>query len=428
MKPWFLIVFGSLACASAPVGTSLSPVRQLAPISVAGRVRDTVVFLGVDFSNVGSPVGGHYDGLLKVYQGPVRITTATVASWSQWTGQIGQAAFTQAGYPIRALSPAFSQLQSYSGVHFAIAAKASSVRVDTYGRLAGDNTQASITVTWELFDARSRSVIYTAMTAGDARTAGQSGDAIADAFRMALASFLADESLVSALQKASSPVRVTRAADNVAWRRVMPRESDMIDFVSRDPKIDARPASLARVSAAVIALGGDTGFGSAFLLTRDGLALTNFHVVREQQTLTARFESGTERPVRVLRVDSVADLALIEVFCPTDCSTVSLGPDGYPAPGTEVYAIGTPVSQSLDHTVTKGIVSALRRRGSITLLQTDAAVNPGNSGGPLVDVKTGNVVGIVTLKLVTAGVEGLGFAISIDDALRTLGLVRRKAR
>jgi S1-C subfamily serine protease len=214
-----------------------------------------------------------------------------------------------------------------------------------------------------------------------------------------------------------------------SWRRVLPRESDIIEFASKDKKLDTRPASLAGILPAVVALfGGDTGHGSAFLLTKDGLALTNFHVVQGQQTLTARFENGTERPVRIVRVDSVADLALVEVFCATDCSTVSLGAEGFPATGTEVYAIGTPVSRSFDHTVTKGIVSALRRRGSITLLQTDAAVNPGNSGGPLVDVKSGNVVGVITLKVARAGVEGLGFAISIDDALRTLGLVRRKAR
>jgi hypothetical protein len=428
MKPWFVILLGSLACATAPVGTALSPTPRLAPISVAGRVRDTVVFFGIDFSSVGSRIGNHYDGLLKVYQGPVEITPSTVASWSQWTREIGQAEFTRAGYSLRQVSAAFSQLQSYSGVHFAIAGKASRVRADTYARLAGNKTQASITVTWELFDAGSRSVIYTAMTSGDATTAGQSGDAIVNAFRMALASFLADESLVSALQKGSSPVRVAKVADNVPWRRALPRESDIIEFASKEKKLDTRPASLAGVSAAVVALRGDTGFGSAFLLTKDGLALTNFHVVEGQQTLTARFESGTERPVRVVRVDSLADLALVEVFCATDCSTVSLGGEGFPATGTEVYAIGTPVSQSFDHTVTKGIVSALRRRGSITLLQTDAAVNPGNSGGPLVDVKTGNVVGVVTLKVAREGVEGLGFAISIDDALRTLGLVRRKAR
>jgi S1-C subfamily serine protease len=428
MKPSFLILFGSLACATSPVGTSLSPAPQLAPISVAGRVRDTVVFFGIDFSNVGSRVGNHYDGLLKVYQGPVEITAATVASWSQWTKEIGQTGFTRAGYPLRQVSAAFSQLQSYSGVHFAIAGKASQVRVDTYGRLAGNNTQASITITWELFDARSRSVIYTAMTSGDATTAGQSGDAIANAYRMALASFLADESLVRALQNASTPVRAPRAADNVPWRRILPRESDIIEFASKDQKIDARQSPIAGASVAVVALRGDTGFGSAFLLTKDGLALTNFHVVREQQTLTARFEGGVERPVRVVRVDSLADLALVEIFCPTDCSTAALGPEGFPAIGTEVYAIGTPVSESLDHTVTKGIVSALRRRGPITLLQTDAAVNPGNSGGPLVDAKHGSVVGVVTLKLVTEGVEGLGFAISIDDALRTLGVVRPLAR
>lgn len=101
---------------------------------------------------------------------------------------------------------------------------------------------------------------------------------------------------------------------------------------------------------------------------------------------------------------------------------MSLATPTLPKVGTDVFAIGTPMTESLANSVTRGVVGGLRRRGPATLIQTDAAVSPGNSGGPLVEARTGRVLGIVTLKLVAQEVEGLAFAVSIHDALRVLGI------
>ena len=101
-----------------------------------------------------------------------------------------------------------------------------------------------------------------------------------------------------------------------------------------------------------------------------------------QHTLTALFADGRERPARVIRTNEEADIALIEIACEEDCWTVSLD-DERPAVGSDLFVIGTPLTESLSHTMTRGIVSGLRLSSGVTLIQTAAAVNPGNSGAPI---------------------------------------------
>jgi S1-C subfamily serine protease len=114
----------------------------------------------------------------------------------------------------------------------------------------------------------------------------------------------------------------------------------------------------------------------------------------------------------LVSVSNEHDLALLRIATPPTAS-LRLGESSDVSVGTDVYAIGNP--SGLQGTVTKGIVSAIRKVDGSTFLQIDAAINPGNSGGPLL-TESGDVVGINTLK--TKGAEQLGFAIAIDDAKR----------
>lgn len=175
---------------------------------------------------------------------------------------------------------------------------------------------------------------------------------------------------------------------------------------------------LDRLTAGIVRIQGSRGLGTAFIITRDGLALTNHHVVARQRNLVARFQDNSVASVRVVRSDENADVALIQIDCVQDCVTVPLGSESQIATGSDVYALGHP--SGLTASVSRGIVSGLRLMSGVTLLQTDAALNSGNSGGPIVDVASGQAVAIVSFKLTET--EGLGFAIVIDDALRVLGL------
>ena len=220
-----------------------------------------------------------------------------------------------------------------------------------------------------------------------------------------------------------SPAAVHRpfVADGVVWDRPAPDPSELI-VVSNDGFGDDEAMSVfARSADGVIAVVGDQRSGSGFFISNDGYALTNHHVVADQSELIARMRDGRERPVRVLRSNPETDIALLEVH--TSASVPLRIDTGLEMePGTSVLAIGTPLHQALSYTVTRGVVSGLRFTGTSTLLQTDAAVNPGNSGGPLIHEDSGVVVGVVSAKLVGAGVEGVAFAAEILDALRSIGV------
>jgi len=160
--------------------------------------------------------------------------------------------------------------------------------------------------------------------------------------------------------------------------------------------------------------------GSGFVVSSDGLIVTNNHVVENAEKLIAVFEDGTELEAKVVGRDPKTDLALIKVESAKPLRTVPLGDSEGLRVGSWVMAIGNPFG--LDHTVTVGILSAKGRSNFggeqiagpyDDFLQTDASINPGNSGGPLIDMK-GRVVGINTA--IAANGQGIGFAIPINMA------------
>lgn len=430
-----LLCVALAGCASASTGTVVQSAPERAPLPVAGRVTDTLLILGFDLSAVSTQVGGNYAGLAKVYQGPLYVTAEELRSWAQFMANLTSSTLQTTGYRVRQGSTTFSQVESYKGVRFALAGKISNLSANYYGVFAGNQTKAAMTVTWEVFDVAVRRVVHTAVTSGSSTTSGRSSDAVAVAFRVALSELLADGRFVEALipqQVAEERAQPVAAAPEdpppsrapVSWRRSIPRESEMLQISAGD-FLQSSGSPLRRATDAVVALRGLDGHGTAFLLTRDGLALTNFHVVRGSTRMRARTSRGLDLPVRIVRTDSATDLALVEIACASDCFTSDLSLTQVPDIGTEVFAIGTPLSETLSHSVTKGIVSGLRRRGGVSLVQTDAAVNPGNSGGPLIEAATGRVAAIVTLKLVAEDIEGVAFGIALPDALRVLGVVVR---
>jgi serine protease Do len=165
-----------------------------------------------------------------------------------------------------------------------------------------------------------------------------------------------------------------------------------------------------------------TGSGSGFIVSSDGLIVTNNHVVMDTQSLSVTLDSGKELPATVVKTDATHDLALIKVDA-TGLTPVTLGDSSKIQVGELAIAIGSPLGEFTD-TVTSGIVSGLDR--SITvgdsssnftedlsgLIQTDAAINPGNSGGPLLDAN-GSVIGMVTAA--SSSAQDIGFAIPINQ-------------
>jgi hypothetical protein len=170
-------------------------------------------------------------------------------------------------------------------------------------------------------------------------------------------------------------------AETTLWGRANLSPTAIIALTPQDLNPSPAQDVFERVAEAVVSIRGESGSGTAFIITRDGLAITNHHVIVGQTRLQAVLRSGHVAPIRVLRSDANADVALLQIRCQEPCRTVEINPSP-PRVGTDVYAIGNPVG--LDHTLTRGVISGLRLVGGVTLVQTDAAVNPGNSGGPLV--------------------------------------------
>lgn len=178
------------------------------------------------------------------------------------------------------------------------------------------------------------------------------------------------------------------------------------------------------------------GSGSGFIVSSDGLVVTNKHVVSDLQAeYTVTLEGGKEYPAKVLARDPNHDIAVLKIDG-TDFPTLSIGDSDTLKVGQTVIAIGNPLGE-FANSVSRGIVSGLKR--SVTagsglggdaeqltdIIQTDAAINPGNSGGPLLDL-SGNVVGVNAA--IAQGAENIGFALSINQVKKVIDQVKQTGK
>ena len=160
-------------------------------------------------------------------------------------------------------------------------------------------------------------------------------------------------------------------------------------------------------------------------MSKDGYIITNNHVVDGAQSVSVQLSDGTSLDAEIIGTDEQTDLAVIKVTPTSDLTAAEFGDSDELEPGEYAYAIGSPGGVQFANTITGGRISAINRDLTVndrvmTLIQTDASINNGNSGGALIN-KYGQVVGITSAKLSgnafgSATVEGMGFAIPINTA------------
>lgn len=190
-----------------------------------------------------------------------------------------------------------------------------------------------------------------------------------------------------------------------------------------------------KISDAVVTVqnyqrGALAGTGTGFVYKVDGdiaYLMTNHHVIENADTIKITYSDGTGTTATLIGSDEYADIAVLKVDEDTILKVATLSTSKDTRIGDTVFAIGNPMGIDYAGTVTKGILSNKDRLVSVSIggytydwmmsvMQTDAAINPGNSGGPLCNAN-GEVIGISSMKIATTTIEGIAFAIPIEDAL-----------
>jgi len=179
------------------------------------------------------------------------------------------------------------------------------------------------------------------------------------------------------------------------------------------------------------------GTGSGFVYKTDskyGYIMTNQHVVEAASKLKVKLTKGEKVDATLLSGDDYLDIAVVRVPLSAVVSVAEMGKTKDLKLGDSIFTIGSPVGEEYFNTITSGIVSGLNRQVTVSVkssndwvmdvLQVDAAINPGNSGGPLLN-SNGQVIGVNSLKLVDNQIEGMGFAIKIEDAMAHIDILEK---
>ena len=161
--------------------------------------------------------------------------------------------------------------------------------------------------------------------------------------------------------------------------------------------------------------------GSGIIIGKDGQIVTNYHVINGAQTITVNLTSGGKYEAKVIGGDEKTDIAVLKIDAKEELHVAVIGNSDEIEVGSLAVAIGNPMASELFGTVTAGVISGVNRsmvvdEREMNLIQTDAAISPGNSGGALIN-KYGEVIGINSIKLVDDSAEGLGFAIPMNEAV-----------
>lgn len=290
-----------------------------------------------------------------------------------------------------------------------IAIRILDIKLYICGGTFGFQGTSTMSIEWQVFDPLKREVIARVQTNGGAQArlkGSQDVDVpVFQAFRENSRALLADPTFRSALLKTSAGAPTSTSA-----------RSPLV--ITTDTSGAQRP--IGEVSASVVALFAGNSMGSGFLISDDGYLITNHHVVGSVTKVRVRWSDGLESTGEVIRSDKRRDVALVKVE-PRGRPALALM-RGTPAVGSGVYAVGTPLDQALQNTVTRGIVSANRFIDGFAYIQSDVSIDHGNSGGPLLDEK-GRVIGITVIKIAPDdGQRNLNLFIPIGDALDFLAL------
>ncbi len=265
-------------------------------------------------------------------------------------------------------------------------------------------------VNWQVYSRMDRKVVFETTTEGfhhqDSQRDGGTNVLVHDAFAVAINNLIADKGFHQTVSVSSKPTTA----------------GGYPKLTLKAGKKSTRPLSetMSDVRAAVVTILSGKGHGSGFFVSPDGYLITNDHVVGNAKFVKIKLPTGREILGEVVRADARRDIALIKVEEKEMPSLSVLKTE--PNVGEDVFAIGSPLDDKYQTTVSKGVVSGYRVEQDVKYLQSDVNVLPGSSGGCLVD-KSGNVVGITVIGIMFRGAPaGLNFFVPVNEALQTLNV------
>lgn len=285
------------------------------------------------------------------------------------------------------------------------------------------NGEVWVEVEWTVYSPLEKKSLFQVTTSGYQKSVQERSDAFAtllfEAFAGAAEELSTDKDfykLVSGRRVQDHLIKTQAVGEEIVIKKV----DNYFTLFSENPS---------RVTDSAVTIRTAYGHGSGFIITEDGYILTNNHVVGKSEDVAIVFSNGFELQGKVIRRNSVRDISLVKVDVnsarPLPIRTKSvkvLEP---------VFPVGTPLFQEMRATVTKGVVSAIREDDNtgLHLIQADADIQPGNSGGPLVDVN-GNVVGVSVSGMTgggnSTGSIGMNYFIPIKEALKALNIKMSK--
>ncbi len=270
--------------------------------------------------------------------------------------------------------------------------------------------ESTMNIEWSVYDKKLDKVVFTkAFTGFSRREEGNVSGVFYESLRDASIQLLNDEEFTSYLASGEGEASETNSNKESRVKRI------------KAPVASDYAALIDKVLPGVVTVSlGEESHGSGFLISEDGLVITNHHVVKGNEEVNIITSGKVTLPAEVVAIDHKYDLALLKVVG-AGYKPLAIGNSTNAKLGSEVTAIGTPRYTELNQTVTKGIISGLREIEGKEYIQTDVSVSPGNSGGPLINDK-GEVIGIVSWKIGGGAYEGLSFAIPIKTALDKLNV------
>jgi S1-C subfamily serine protease len=202
------------------------------------------------------------------------------------------------------------------------------------------------------------------------------------------------------------------------------KEPSPLDIKEESSGDNRLTSPIAKAISATFTIKGSKQLGTGFFISSTGFAVTCRHVIRETGNYTARLNDNSEAPVTIISTSQTYDLALIQVLATAKSPSLPLRPAETLLPGEQVFAVGA--SAGLQATITDGVFTGFRKIPAMPqeVIQFSAPVNPGNSGGPLID-SNGQVVGVVSVKFLTTKgvpVSGVGFAVPSEQLQQEYGI------